>query len=161
MKISHIALAAGLVLGSAAAVASPGPLDLSTGSTNFGNTPVAGGFTDVYTFTVVQASSFIASFTSVVNGGQDVDFTSFSLSGPSGTFFGTQLLPDPVEVYSLNVGNIAAGAYQLTVTGINSAAVGSYGGSVAVAAPVPEPQTYALMLAGLGVMGFVARRRRA
>ena len=25
---------------------------------------------------------------------------------------------------------------------------------------IPEPQTYALMLAGLGVVGFVARRRR-
>ncbi len=29
-----------------------------------------------------------------------------------------------------------------------------------VTAPVPEPQTYALMLAGLGVVSFVARRRR-
>jgi hypothetical protein len=28
-------------------------------------------------------------------------------------------------------------------------------------APVPEPQTYALLLAGLGVVGFVARRRQA
>lgn len=29
-----------------------------------------------------------------------------------------------------------------------------------VTTPVPEPETYALLLAGLGVVGFVARRRR-
>jgi hypothetical protein len=29
-----------------------------------------------------------------------------------------------------------------------------------VAVPVPEPETYAMMLAGLGMMGFIARRRR-
>lgn len=27
--------------------------------------------------------------------------------------------------------------------------------------PVPEPETYAMMLAGLGLMGFVARRRKS
>jgi len=27
--------------------------------------------------------------------------------------------------------------------------------------PIPEPETYALMMAGLGLLGFVARRRRA
>ncbi|HWI11676.1 MAG TPA: PEP-CTERM sorting domain-containing protein [Burkholderiaceae bacterium] len=32
---------------------------------------------------------------------------------------------------------------------------------MAVAAPVPEPETYALMLAGLGAMAFVARRRKS
>ena len=34
------------------------------------------------------------------------------------------------------------------------------GGSVHFAPPIPEPETYALMMAGLGVMGFVARRRK-
>jgi len=33
-------------------------------------------------------------------------------------------------------------------------------GTISVAV-IPEPQTYALLLAGLGLLGFVARRRRA
>lgn len=33
-------------------------------------------------------------------------------------------------------------------------------GVFAPVGPVPEPETYALMLAGLGALGFVARRRR-
>ena len=31
---------------------------------------------------------------------------------------------------------------------------------VQLLAPIPEPETYAMMLAGLGLMGFVARRRK-
>jgi hypothetical protein len=30
----------------------------------------------------------------------------------------------------------------------------------ALIAPIPEPETYALMLAGLGAIGWVARRRK-
>ena len=38
---------------------------------------------------------------------------------------------------------------------------GSYGGTLTITSAVPEPETYALMLAGLGVMGFIAMRRKA
>jgi len=30
-----------------------------------------------------------------------------------------------------------------------------------ITTPVPEPETYAMLLAGLGAMGFMARRRKA
>lgn len=32
--------------------------------------------------------------------------------------------------------------------------------AASVPAPIPEPETYAMMLAGLGLLGFIARRRR-
>jgi hypothetical protein len=31
---------------------------------------------------------------------------------------------------------------------------------IVLTAPVPEPETYAMLLAGLGVLGAVARRRK-
>ena len=60
-------------------------------------------------------------------------------------------------------GPIAAGSYQLHITGIMAASIspsptGESGGIILAA--IPEPETYAMMLAGLGLMGFVARRRR-
>ncbi|CAM5791783.1 PEP-CTERM sorting domain-containing protein [Rhizobacter sp. Root404] len=47
-------------------------------------------------------------------------------------------------------------------TGMNNFTIttGQIAFEMAVAAPVPEPETYALMLAGLGAMAFVARRRK-
>ncbi len=33
--------------------------------------------------------------------------------------------------------------------------------AAAISAPVPEPETYALLLGGLGLLGFISRRRRA
>lgn len=57
--------------------------------------------------------------------------------------------------------SLAAGSYYFTVAG---ATTGRLGGSYVVNAavtPVPEPETYALLLGGLGVIGFIARRRNA
>ena len=60
-------------------------------------------------------------------------------------------------------GVIAAGNYQLHIAGTMAASIspsptGESGGIILAA--IPEPETYAMMLAGLGLMGFVARRRR-
>jgi hypothetical protein len=53
-------------------------------------------------------------------------------------------------------------AYTLTLTGTNSAGIASYGGNLAVMpiSAVPEPASFALMLAGASVVLFLARRRR-
>lgn len=47
--------------------------------------------------------------------------------------------------HTMSVGVLSSGTHQ----------------DVVFAAPVPEPSTYALMLAGLGGVGFMARRRRS
>ena len=61
---------------------------------------------------------------------------------------------------------LAAGSYELRITGTShplNFMDGGYSGYMTLApttAPIPEPETYAMMLAGLGLMGFVARRRK-
>jgi hypothetical protein len=51
--------------------------------------------------------------------------------------------------------------YKLTVKGglIPGHNLGSYSGTLNVS-PVPEPETYAMLLAGLGLVGFMVRRRK-
>ncbi|MBY0474953.1 MAG: FxDxF family PEP-CTERM protein [Nitrosomonas sp.] len=61
----------------------------------------------------------------------------------------------------MDFGKLGPGNYYYEVTG---AVLGSKGGSYTLdsyISPVPEPETYAMLLAGLGMIGFSLRRRRA
>lgn len=70
---------------------------------------------------------------------------------------GLFLVKTDATAYAL--GDKAIGYYQAGEEG--QAIVGGYlGGFVPTVAAVPEPSEYALMLLGLGVVGFVASRRR-
>lgn len=60
------------------------------------------------------------------------------------------------------IGTLGAGQYHLDISGMfgPTATGGQYSVALNAVPAVPEPETYALMLAGLGAVGFMARRRR-
>lgn len=61
----------------------------------------------------------------------------------------------------LNPLTLSAGTYTLQIRGtVSGSAGGSYAGLLNIAQPVPEPETYAMLLCGLGLIGFMARRRK-
>jgi hypothetical protein len=80
--------------------------------------------------------------------------TPWSFSDTVGSSFGTGLFHG---VYS---GLISAGAHAFSLYVTQDCC--GYGGMAwsASVTPVPEPETYAMLLVGLGLVGFMMRRRR-
>ena len=123
----------------------------------------AGSFTDYILLSVTPYRDLTASLSST----SDNAFTFETFGLYTGDINGPNTL-----VESGTVGNLFAnlsfggltesglgGNYFLKVTG-TLGGTGSYNGNITLATAVPEPETYGMMLAGLGLMGVLARRRK-
>jgi hypothetical protein len=156
----------------------PRVLDLSSGSNFFGDTFDAGNnnasFADRFTFAIAGPASrnldaIVSSISRTADTGLALTgLTLYSASGGSGGSTGTVVASGSAtasgarDVWTVSADNLAAGNYYLQVSGnLVSADAASFGGAVSLAAPVPEPDTYGMMAAGLGVVGLLARRRKA
>ncbi|WP_148276618.1 FxDxF family PEP-CTERM protein [Sphingobium sp. SYK-6] len=154
---------AALGLAPAANAAVVDPIDLSGGKVTdafTGEVAGAGDFVDTFDFFLdtpsALTSSSITSILTTLKGAGDIDFTKVS-------FNGTILF----DIYNNQFGGVdlatvagvwlGAGAHTLVVEGTAFGAA-SYGGNINVS-PVPEPATWAMMVAGIAAVGMTMRRR--
>jgi len=90
--------------------------------------------------------------------------TSVSING-NASVWTNWLNADPVESWSLAPTLITAGMQHVAITGTGTGVISGHldftpAAAPLPSAPVPEPETYTMLLAGLGALGFIARRRR-
>ncbi len=139
-----------LAAASASAFALSTPLGTIDNSTVIIGNPMVAipFFFDSFTFSLAAPGD--------ISGGTfSVGITGFTAVLQDATFAAIGIDTNPNDGFSF--AGLAAGNYSLNFLG-TAPAGGAYGG---VLTAVPEPETYALMLAGLGIVGFVAARRRA
>ena len=120
-------------------------------------------------FSVIAGQTYNLSFDMARNsGGPAGQGVAVSFGGVAGNFYSTAAASN--TLYSSNTLSFTAATTGLATLSFASAAKagtpfdnfsGAVIDNVSVMAAVPEPETYAMLLAGLGLMGFLRRRKAA
>ena len=136
---------------------------------SFGGFAAPGPFNDIFTFTLpanggsgYSVTNFMAlpgQFNTILNTLSLVSNPDGILFNGDDSFLGSSVVPGGNSLV-LSWGPTMGGNYYIAVGGVtNGTQGGIYNGAISVTA-VPEPETYAMMLAGLGAIGFLSRRRK-
>jgi hypothetical protein len=127
---------------------------LNVGENSFTRDVAKSAFEDTLNFTVDSSSTdfLISSLFASGRTGVKRDISSLTMS----LFNASGLISSGLDFTALTSGD---SFMKVAGTG-TGAAGGTYGVDLTVS-PVPEAETYSMMLMGLGLMGFIARRRRA
>ena len=170
MKLKIVAAAALLAVASVGSHATTTALGAATVGLPlpFGGFATPGPFSDIFTFNLPtnNGSGYsVTNFVSLPVQFNTVLTTLSVVSNPDGILFniddalvGSSVVPGGNSIALVMAAN-PAGNYYLNLTGISNGHQGGiYNGAISVTA-IPEPETYAMMLAGLGALGFLARRR--
>ena len=141
--------------------------DLTGMSASVGNTFTAAdmgsSFSDVYTFDLSSLSQSVGT-TVTINltlGTLNFELSNMAIALTDSTGSTTYAMDNTLDASNaLQVGAFlnAGTGYRFVVTGDVTGNLGGGYGGVLQAAPVPEAKTYAMMLAGLALVGFMARR---
>jgi PEP-CTERM motif-containing protein len=121
-----------------------------------GNTATAGG--SMLDDRLLMSYTLSSGEANVRGGLANGDFDTILNATP--TADGLAFFTGPRPFYTLE--NFGGNTQTITGASLTSSfvATATGAGTELFMAPIPEPETYALMLAGLGALGFVARRRR-